>query len=295
MRRADWLLLVLLAALWSGPFMLAKIAVAELDPLAVVLGRVAVAAAALWAVALMLGIAMPHDRRRWRDFALMGLLNNVVPFGLIFWGQTQIASGLASVLNATTPMFTVVLAHYLTRDERMSANKIAGMALGIAGVAVLIGPAALGSLGESLWGQAAVIGAALSYALAGIFGKRFRDLPPLATATGQLTASSLIALPLCWLAGGLALHTMPSALTIAAMLALALICTAAAYIVYFRLLASAGATNLLLVTILIPVGAILLGVVVLDESFNARQLAGMALIGVALLAIDGRLLQGKPV
>jgi drug/metabolite transporter (DMT)-like permease len=182
----------------------------------------------------------------------------------------------------------VILAHFLTRDERLTPNRLGGVLLGVAGVIVLIGPGALDELGLDLLAQIAVLGAALSYALAGIFGRRFRDLPPLASAAGQLSATTVMMLPVVLAQGGA--WTIPALglATWGAILALALLSTALAYLIYFRILASAGATNLLLVTFLIPVSAIALGAGLLGEPLEARDFGGMALIGLGLAAIDGR-------
>jgi drug/metabolite transporter (DMT)-like permease len=221
------------------------------------------------------------------------VLNNALPFCLIVWGQTQIASGLAAILNATTPLWTVLLAHALTRDERINAEKAAGVLVGFAGVAAMIGPALLAEIGADALAQLAVLAAAVSYAFAGIYGRRFRAMgvPPLVTATGQVTASTLLLLPLALAVDRPWQLALPGPTTVAAVLGFALLSTALAYVLYFRLLASAGATNLLLVTFLIPVSAILLGALVLGERLTARQLLGMALIGAGLAAIDGRLLR----
>ena len=223
-------------------------------------------------------------------FLSMGLLNNVVPFTLMVWGQGHIASGVASILNATTPLFTVLVAHALTTDERATPLKLLCVAVGFAGVAAMIGGAGLSSLGTAVAAQLAVTAGALSYAFAGIYGRRFKAMgvPALATAAGQVTASTLILLPVMLVLDRPWALPWPSASTLAAILALALFSTALAYILYFRLLASAGATNLLLVTFLIPVSAILLGVAFLGERLEPRHLAGMALIGLGLAAIDGR-------
>jgi drug/metabolite transporter (DMT)-like permease len=221
----------------------------------------------------------------------MGALNNAIPFTLIFWGQTHIASGLASILNATTPLFTVVVAHLLTNDEKVTGSKIAALLAGIAGVAVLIGPAALAQPNDSLWGELACLGAALSYAFAGISGRRFRDMgiAPLDAAAGQVTASSLLILPIMLTVEQPWNDALPTPTIWAALAALALLSTALAYVLYFRILAAAGATNLLLVTFLIPVTSILLGAVFLQERLEPRHFFGMALIGFGLLVIDGRL------
>ena len=296
----EWLLLIALSIIWGGSFFFAKIALTELPPFCVVLGRVGIAAVALNVLVRGLGHRMPASVLAWRPFFIMGALNNLVPFSLIVWGQTQIASGLASILNATTPLFTVVLAHFLTGDEKLTANRSAGVVLGIGGVATMIGPEALTGLDRHILGELAVIGAALSYAFAGIFGRRFRGQPPLVTATGQVTATTVMLLPLVLFVDRPWLLPMPGSLAWGAVIGLALLCTAVAYIIFFRILSAAGATNLLLVTFLIPVSALLLGTTLLHEHIEPRQLAGMVLIGLGLAAIDGRLLAfararfGKP-
>jgi drug/metabolite transporter (DMT)-like permease len=291
MGRVEWLLLGLLSVLWGGSFFFGKYAVRELDPLTIVMGRVVLAALALNLIVRLAGHAMPVEPRRWGAFLTMGVFNNVVPFTLIFWGQTRIASGLASVLTAMTPLFAALLAHLFTDDERLTTNRLAGVLLGIAGAAVLIGSDALGNLGGSVIGQLAVLGAALSYAAVAIYGRRLRGTPPLVSATGQVTCSALLMVVIAplvdrpWEAG------MPSGRVILAVVALALLSTVVAYVIYFRLLASAGATNLLVVNFLIPPSAILLGLLFLDERLHTGDLLGMALIALGLLAIDGRVLR----
>lgn len=281
-----WMWLLSLSVLWGGSFFFAKVALAALGPFTVVFCRVALAAFAL-------NLVRPLRRNApWRDYVAMGALNNVVPFALIFWGQTHIASGLASILNATTPLFTVVVAHALTDDEKMTGAKVAALLAGLAGVVVLIGPDAFAQPMAGIWGQLACLGAALSYAFAGIYGRRFRamGIAPLDAAAGQVTASSGLILPIMLIfepPGTLA--ALPPASVWAALAGLALLSTALAYVLYFRILAASGATSLLLVTFLIPVTSILLGTLFLHEPLEAHHIAGMALIGLGLAAIDGRL------
>jgi drug/metabolite transporter (DMT)-like permease len=288
---SEWGLLLLLSLLWGGSFFFSEVALRELQPFSVVLGRVGLAALALHLLVLASGQRLAASPQLWGRFATMGLLNNLLPFCLIVWGQTQIASGLASILNATTPLWGVLLAHVLTRDERLSANRLAGVVLGLGGVVVMLGADALQGLGLSLLAQLAVIGAAVSYACAGIFGKRLRGTPPLLAATGQLTCSTLLLLPVAMLVDQPWTRPLPGAATWGALLGIALLSTAAAYVIYFYLLARAGATNLLLVTLLIPISALLLGTTLLGERLEARQVLGMALIGGGLAAIDGRLVR----
>lgn len=286
----EWLLLVTLSILWGGSFFFNKIALAELPPLSVVLGRVAIAALALNLLVRACGLVMPMDCKRWGAFFAMGALNNLIPFSLILWGQTQIASGLASILNATTPLFAVALAHWLTRDERITINRLIGILCGIAGVAIMIGPAVLGGLGLNTIAQIAVLGAALSYALAGIYGRRFKDLAPLIIATGQITATTIMMLPIALIVDQPWTLAAPEPATWGALLGLALLSTALGYALYFRILASAGATNLMLVAFLIPISALWLGMFILGERLDAHHFSGMALIGLGLAAVDGRLL-----
>ena len=222
----------------------------------------------------------------------MSFLNNVVPFSLIGWGQQHIASGVASILNATTPLFTMLAAHWFTTDEKINPCRLLGVLTGMGGVVLMIGLDSMETSGFHLLGQSAILLAAFSYGLAGVYGKRFAQLgiPPLATATGQLCASSMILIPLTlWIDQPWTL-AMPSIKGMGSLLGIALLSTALAYVIYFRLLKTAGATNLLLVTLLIPVSAIILGVFLLDESLEPQHLSGMAVISLVLLIMDGRLL-----
>jgi drug/metabolite transporter (DMT)-like permease len=286
----EWTLLIGLSVLWGGSFYFVGVAVDGLPPFTIVVLRVGIAALALNVAVLAMGLRMPSDRRAWVAFFGMGFLNNLMPFCLIVWGQTHIASGLASILNATTPMYTVVAAHFLTRDEKMNAGKLAGVVIGFAGVIAMIGPEALKGLGVDVFAQLAVLGAAMAYAFAGVFGRRFQrmGIAPLITATGQVTASTLMLAPVALVVDRPWTLPMPTAEVWGAIVGLALLSTALAYILYFRILATAGATNLLLVTFLIPVSAIVLGATLLGERLAPEHFAGMVLIGLGLAAIDGR-------
>ena len=284
-------MLIGLSLLWGGSFFFAKIAVLELPPLTVALGRVAIAAAILITLARVTGVGLPATLSDWRPYALMGLLNNVIPFTLLFWGQTHIPSGLAAILNATTPLFTVLVAHVATADEKLTAARLAGLMAGLAGVTVMIGPDVLRDLGANVLAQLACLLAAISYAFAGVYGRRFRGEPTLRVAAGQLTASSVILVLPVALIDRPWMLCAPSGKAIAALLALAALSTALGYLIYFRLLARAGATNVLLVTFLIPVSAILLGTQVLGEQLAVRHLVGMAAIALGLAAIDGRVVK----
>lgn len=291
----EWVILLTLSLLWGGSFFLVEIVISDLPPLTIVFLRVFLAAVALWLFAIVIGLRPPLTIEAWKAFLIMGLLNNVIPFTLIVWGQIHIASGLASILNATTPLFTVIVAGILLADERTTPIKLIGVTVGFLGVILMIGPSALSGLGTDVLAQVAVLGAAVSYAFAGVFGRRFKamGINPVVTAAGQVTASSLILAPVAiYIDRPLSLE-IPDIEVIAAIIGLAILSTAVAYILYFRILASAGATNLLLVTFLIPISAILLGSLVLGESLELIHYLGMALIGFGLSAIDGRLWRRK--
>ncbi|MGN6750369.1 MAG: DMT family transporter [Xanthobacteraceae bacterium] len=217
-------------------------------------------------------------------------MNNAIPFLLIAWAQTHIESGLAAILNATTPLFTVIVAHLFTVDERLTWGRVFGVALGLAGVIVIVGPDALKSLGTDVAAELACLGAALSYAFAAVFGRRFADrgISPIETAAGQTAAAALLLAPAMLIIDRPWTLPMPSSAAISALIAIAILSTVLAYILYFRILASAGATNLLTVTFLIPISAIILGFDFLGETLQLKHFAGLACIGCGLVAIDGR-------
>ena len=292
MNGADWLILGSLALIWGGAFFFISVAVREVPPITYVWLRVSIAALALWAWVWWRGDSLGLPRWAWRSMVLLALANNVIPFLLFGWGQTQIASGLASILNATTPIWGVVVAHLFLSDEKMTPRKLAGVLVGFGGVAVMIGPDLLRSIGTDTIAQLACVTASLSYALAGVWARRFKaqGISPLAVSTGQLTAGAAIMLPLALLIDQPWLQPLPSAGAVGAIVALGIACSALGYVLYFRLIDSAGATNALLVTLLVPPVAILLGAVFLSEAIAPRDLAGLALIALGLAAIDGRLL-----
>ena len=289
----EWMLLVLLSVVWGGSFFFNGIALREFPTLSIVTARVGLAALALLLLMRMLGQGIQLNRQILKAFFGMSFLNNVVPFSLIVWGQQHIASGVASILNATTPLFTMLVAHWFTTDEKINPRRLLGVLTGMGGVGLMMGLDSMESSGFHLLGQSAILLAAFSYGLAGVYGKRFAQLeiPPLATATGQLCASSMILIPLTLWIDQPWTMAMPSIEGMGSLLGIALLSTALAYVIYFRLLKTAGATNLLLVTLLIPVSAIILGVFLLDESLEPQHLSGMAVISLGLLIMDGRLLQ----
>ena len=288
----EWAMLLILSVLWGGSFFFIGVAVKELPPLTIMMLRVGCAALTLHLVVRLMGQWMPRDPRVWLAFGGMGLLNNVIPQTLIVWGQTQIPSGLASILNATTPLFGVLVAHFFTSDERMTGKKLAGVIIGFMGVAIMVGPAALSGLGRNIWAQLAILLASAFYGISGVYGRRFKQMgvTPMMTATGQLTASTLMLTPFALLVDHSWTLPQPSLAAWSAIVGLAILSTALAYLIFFRILASSGATNLMLVTFLIPVSAVFLGSLFLGEQLEAKHFIGMACIAAGLAAIDGRLL-----
>jgi drug/metabolite transporter (DMT)-like permease len=292
MNKSDWGTLVVLALIWGAAFLFIGVAVRHVPPLTYVWLRLAIAAAAMWAFLRWKGVSLDLPRSAWGSILLLALLNNALPFTLFGWGQTHIASGLAAILNATTPIWGVVVAHLVTGDERLTPRKLAGVLLGFGGVALMIGPSLLSNLGSSALAQLACVTASLSYALAAVWARRFRKqgLSPLTVTTSQLSAGALLMLPLMLLVDRPWTMTMPPLSAWASIIALAVVCSAFGYVLYFRLIDRAGATNALLVTLLVPPVAILLGSLFLAEVLAPQDFAGLALIALGLAAIDGRLL-----
>jgi drug/metabolite transporter (DMT)-like permease len=290
--RRDWWILLTLAIIWGAAFFFIDVAVRHVPTFTYVWLRVSIAAGGLLLYLRWRGLSLRMRPGVWGAMLILALLNNVIPFALFGWGQTQIASGLASILNSTTPIWGVLVAHLFTTDERITPGKLAGVLFGFGGVAVMVGPGLLSDMGSELLAQLACLVAALLYALAGVFARRFRriGIPPEQVATGQLTAAALVMLPVALVLERPWLQPVPPLSAWAAITALALICSAFAYILYFHLIASAGATNALLVTLLVPPTAIVLGVLFLGESMAPREFGGLALIALGLAAIDGRLL-----
>ena len=291
MNRSDWLTLIALALIWGVAFLFISVAVSEVPPLTYVWARLMIAAAAMWLFVWWRGEPAGLPRSIWGAILVLALFNNAIPFVPFGWGQTHIASGLAAILNATTPIWGVVVAHLFTADEKMSPRKIAGVLLGFAGVTMMIGPALLGSIDNNALAQLACVAAALCYAFAGVWARRFRAIgvSPISVTTGQLTAGALLMLPVAFLIDRPWLDALPSLKAIGAITALAVVCSSFAYILYFRLIYRAGATNALLVTLLVPPVAIVTGALVLHEVIEPRDFAGLALIALGLAAIDGRL------
>lgn len=289
----EWSMVLGLSILWGMSFFLVELLIAELLPLTIVFLRVSIAALTLWAVFRILALPFPRRIGIWIAFLAMGLLNNVIPFTLIVVGQIHIASGLAAILNATTPIFTMLVAGTLLPDERLTAAKLSGAVLGLSGVVVMIGPGALEGIGQNVLAQLAILGATLSYAFAFVFGRRFKNagLHPVTTAAGQVSGSTVLLLPVVFYFQDPAALVSLSLSGWASVAVLGVFSTGAAYVLFFGILGRAGTTNAAVVTLLIPIWAILLGSVLLGEVLQPIHFAGMALIALGLAAIDGRPLQ----
>jgi drug/metabolite transporter (DMT)-like permease len=287
-----WALLSLLALLWGGSFFFMGVAVREAPPLLIAWSRVALAAVALWVAVAALRIPLPRGRAAVLTLAGMGLLNNAIPFSLVAYGQSHLPSGFAAILNATTPVWGVVLG-IVAFGQPATRWRSIGVALGFAGVLVLMGTEKLAAPGAELLPILALLAAAISYALAGFWARRIaRDgIAPLAAAAGQVTASALILAPVLLLAHPPGSLALPGTTVIAALTGLGLVSTALAYAVFFRIVAIAGGNNAMLVTFLAPPVAILLGVAFLGEMLLPRHLGGLALILAGLALIDGRLIR----
>ncbi|WP_206367707.1 DMT family transporter [Sphingomonas piscis] len=287
----EWGILLFLALIWGGSFFFIKVAVSHVPPLTFVWVRVTIAAFALIAYTSLRGEQGLVGWRLMGPMLIVALLNNVVPFLMFAWANTQIASGLTSILNATTPLWGVLLAHLYTDDERMTRNRLFGVIVGIGGVALMMGPAIFGQLGNGLVAQLACLVGAFSYAVAGVYARRFKKMAvsAMSVTSSQLAVSALLLLPVTLLFDRPWTETFPPLGAVAAILGLALVCTSFAYVLYFRLIETSGASNALLVPILVPPTAILLGGLFLGEDLHARDFGGLLLIALGLAAIDGRI------
>ena len=291
MNRGDWATLIGLAMLWGCSFFFIELALRGFQPLTLVFARLALASLLLTGLLYLRGEKLPSGARVWGGLLVLALFNNVVPLSLFSWGQTRIGGGLASILNATMPIWGVLIAHFFTHDEKATANRFVGVAFGFAGAVLMIGWDALAGLGADIVPQLGCLAGALCYAIAGVYARRFgaAGMSPLALSAGSLAMAALAAIP-----GMLILEhpfhaAMPGAISLAALAAMVILSTGLGYVLYFRLLASAGASNSMLVTFLVPVTAILLGSLVLHERLAIQHVLGMALIGLGLVALDGRL------
>jgi len=286
-----WLLILLMSALWGGGFMFIKFALTGFAPFSVVAGRVGVAALALGLIVAVGRQRLPRQAKVWRAFFIMGALNNLIPWMMVAWAQTQIPSSMAAILNAPTPLLTAVMAHLLTDDEKLTRQRFTGVLAGMLGVALVVGPGVLSGMDSAVLAQVTCLSATVSYAASAVYGRVFRsmDVTPVVAAFGQQLMVAVVIVPLALIVDQPWARPAPGAGAIAAVLALGVIATALPYIIFYRVLAEAGATNLMLVNLLIPGWAVALGAMVLGERLPPTAFLGMAMVGLGLAVIDGRL------
>jgi drug/metabolite transporter (DMT)-like permease len=291
MNRGEWGILLALALIWGVAFIFIKVAVTHVDPLTYVWLRLSIAAVALWLLLRWRGERLKLPLAVWGAILVLALFNNMIPFVLFGWGQQHIASGLAAILNAATPIWGVIVAHLWTRDERVTTAKLLGVLVGFGGVATMIGPDLLFNGNGTVLAQLACLTAALCYALAGVWARRFKALnvPPIKVAAGQLIIGAVAMAPIALIIDQPWLRPLPPPEAWGAIVALALFCTALGYVLYFKLIETAGATNALLVTLLVPPTAILMGGLIFGERLTSGQFAGFGIIALGLALIDGRL------
>lgn len=287
----DWGMLVLLSLIWGSSFLLIELGLTGFGPVTLVFLRMALAIPLMLLALRFMGLTLPHDRLSWWRLTLLGFLNVAFPMALFFWAQTRIESGLASILNATTPLWGVLFTHYFTQDERATPAKLLGVGVGFAGLVLMVGPDALAGVGNDVLAQLACLLATACFAAAAVYARNLGTrIEPLAASTGQIITATILLLPLPLLFEEPFQSTPPSMTAIAALLGLALLATSIAYMLFFRVIARAGASHAMLIALLMPPVAILLGVIFLGESLGAAELGGMALILTGLVIIDGRLI-----
>lgn len=288
-----WGQLACLALIWGGSFLAVRVALDEVGPLWIVGHRAFWAALVLWSVVLLTRVPLPRGWKIWAALVVMGALNNAIPFGLLAWGQQHVPTGLVAILNASTAIFGVLFAAIFFADEMLSPRKAAGVGLGFLGVVWVIGPEALSGFDPGALGQIAVIGATISYALAGVWARKtMTGLAPLAASAGMTLGAALIMLPLAWMVEGAPRFDL-SARTWSGLAYVSIGSTALAYILYYRVIAVAGSGNVLLVTLMVAPVAILLGAVVLDEALPLRAWAGFAMLAGGLAVLDGRIIKRR--
>lgn len=286
-----WALIAILSILWGGAFFLIEIGLRSFPPLTLVFARLALAVPPMWLAMRLMGERLPTGLRIWALLTVVGALNCALPFALFFWGQQYLDSGYASILNATTPLWGVITAHFLTSDEKATPARILGVVAGMAGIIVMVGPEAMKGLSDNLLAQIACLVSTVFYSFAAIYGRRLSQsaLTPMAVATGQTITAALLMIPLVLIVDQPWTIAGPSTPSTLAAITLALFSTALAYTLYFRLIDRSGASNAQLVAFLMPILAVILGILFLGETLSVEQIAGAALIAIGLVILDGRL------
>jgi drug/metabolite transporter (DMT)-like permease len=287
--RTDWVLFGVLGLLWGSSFLFIKVGVETLPPFTLVTLRLVFAAMFLTAVVALTREPLPTSLATYRHLAVLGLLSICVPFSLIAWGEQRIDSGLAAILNSTVPLFAIVISGLALHDEPVTANRVGGLLVGLAGVATVMSRS-FGSAGSSTEGELAVVIAAGSYALGAVYARRYlRGVRPVVTALGQIVLALLVTGPLALIAEQpLEVGLRPDALV--AVVWLGVLGLGVAYLIYYRLIAHWGATRASLVTYVLPIVGVTLGAAFLGESVDLRIIAGTAIviIGVALASLQSR-------
>ena len=286
-----WLLIGILSILWGGAFFLIEVGLRSYPPITLVFMRLVLAVPPMWIAMRLMGQRLPSEARVWGLLAVVGALNCALPFILFFWRQQYLDSGYASILNATTPLWGVITAHFLTSDEKATPARILGVLIGMAGIVVMVGPEAMKGLSNNLLAQIACIISTIFYSFAAIYGRRLSqtELTPMAVATGQTMMAALMMVPVVVLVDQPWTMATPRLDSTLAGLTLALFSTALAYTLYFRLIDRSGASNAQLVAFLMPILAVILGIAFLGESLSGGQIVGAALIAIGLAILDGRL------
>ncbi|MGM0600400.1 MAG: DMT family transporter [Candidatus Rifleibacteriota bacterium] len=290
MKLKDWFFLVLLSVIWGSAFMFTKVALRQLTPFMIVFGRLLLASIVLLVVCKIRKLKFPESRKTLFSMGFLGVINTVTPFLVIAWSQKFIDTATASILNATSPIFVMILAQFFTEDEKMTTNKAIGVLLGVAGIFVMVSPAINRSFDITNFGPFGMLCGTFFYAMAGIYAKRFKEYPSMVVAAISLLGGVIFMLP-AFIIVDLPVISQLGLKTILAVSFLGLVCTSIAYLLYFSLISSSGATNALLVTLLIPVSAFVFGVTIMDEVVKPENIKGMILIGSGLLVIDGRFIR----
>ena len=290
MTNKDWLRIVALGVLWGSSFLYAEILLRYLNPLMIVFLRVSLAGLILLLICLIKRVPIKLTATDLLAIGIMGALNNVIPFSLIVWGQQTTTGGLASIINASTAFFSILLAALFIPQERLSWNRVGGVLIGVTGVAIAVGTANMLRFSENDTGKYMILLATMSYAFAGVWAKlRMHNLPSLISATGMLVASAMMMVPLLFVTDTFQIAPIDMYVFFIAF-QFAVICSVLAYLLYFKILETTGAGNLLICTIIVPPSAILLEVLVLDEVIGLNELAGLAIVTAGMIVLDGRLL-----
>lgn len=285
----DWFWIIALGAIWGFSFVFNAVLIREIGPLWVTTLRVSIGALGCWVVLFALRKSIPRDPKLWLQLGTLGLLSYAIPFALFPLAQAHLASGIAAIINALTPMVTAVISHFWVGGEKATTTKFTGVGIGFIGAAILVSPALAGGGASQLWAIAACLGATLCYALSLNITRSFKHIEPSAFAAIAMSGAALVAIPTAFLAEGVPVMTRPE--TFGAALAIGLLSTTFTFQIMYRILPRVGATNFATTTFIAPISAIIVGVLVLGETILPIQLLGMAVIFVGLLFIDGRIRQ----